>query len=560
MANRFINPNPQFLDNDAEPLSSGTLSFYLTGSSTPAATYIDAALGTTNSWPIPLNSAGRPTESIFLSPTVTYKVVLTNATGTVIWTEDPVVDPAANVTAAVQVYPGNPNGNVAGNQGTLGGSGASMIWDITNNLLYICTTTGSASTAVWTSTTATLAGAVQLTGVITPAALSGNQDNYNPAGGASASEWRIDLSANVDITGFGSGVAGRILITPNVSTSNYIRFCGESAPNTASTAANRLDIPGYVTVGPRQCAFWQYDAVQSRWKLIAATGYSGRTVLVDAATVAWDLSTGRDFEVTLGGARTLGAFTKGTVGQNGFLLVKQDGTGGRSLAMTDPVYDFPGNNPAGQSAGVNEEAWYAYLVTAANTAMQIRRIGGAIGEGGRDLLSAQTAAVSATIDFVLTKWLTLYDRFEVDFDNVLAATDNDALWMRTSTDGGSTYSAGAANYSWRLLRLRNTVSDTGIVNATDTTLVIIPPDNTCGLSNVATETASGTVKLHSPTAVGKFKAIWSSVHYPATAAEDFCRVEGSGIRNTSADVDAIRFLCSTGNITSGTFRLYGVRK
>src|SRR5215212_5976644 len=150
MGNRYIDPNPQYFDNSGNVLAGGFLYFYTTLTTTLAAVYTTSALAVAQSNPMELDSAGRPTGSIFLDPSVTYKVVLKNSAGTEIWNKDPCVDHAANVSAAVQVYPGSPTGNVAGNAGTLGGSGASMVYDITNSLLYVCTTTGTAATAVWT--------------------------------------------------------------------------------------------------------------------------------------------------------------------------------------------------------------------------------------------------------------------------------------------------------------------------------------------------------------------------------------------------------------------------
>lgn len=50
---------------------------------------------------------------------------------------------AAPITSFVLSYPGNPNGFVAGVQ-------YQLLWDTVDNILYVCTTTGSASTAVWT--------------------------------------------------------------------------------------------------------------------------------------------------------------------------------------------------------------------------------------------------------------------------------------------------------------------------------------------------------------------------------------------------------------------------
>lgn len=42
----------------------------------------------------------------------------------------------------IQSYAGDPNSNVAGTQ-------YQLLWDTTNNEMYVCTTTGTASTAVW---------------------------------------------------------------------------------------------------------------------------------------------------------------------------------------------------------------------------------------------------------------------------------------------------------------------------------------------------------------------------------------------------------------------------
>lgn len=70
-----------------------------------------------------------------------------------------------------------------------------------------------------------------------------------------------------------------------------------------------------------------YVTVDQYW---GAAAYVG---LVDAATVALDLSTGLNFTVTLGGNRTLGFPTNPKVGQSGYIEIVQDGTGGRTLSF-----------------------------------------------------------------------------------------------------------------------------------------------------------------------------------------------------------------------------------
>jgi len=48
------------------------------------------------------------------------------------------------------VYAGNPNGNVAGVSAVNGFTTASLLWDSAHSILWMCTVTGNAATAVWT--------------------------------------------------------------------------------------------------------------------------------------------------------------------------------------------------------------------------------------------------------------------------------------------------------------------------------------------------------------------------------------------------------------------------
>ena len=70
--------------------------------------------------------------------------------------------------------------------------------------------------------------------------------------------------------------------------------------------------------------------------------------LTDAATIATDASLGDSFTVTLGGNRTLGNPTNAVDGQRLFFRIRQDGTGGRTLALDTKFRD-----PAGYYTGVD---------------------------------------------------------------------------------------------------------------------------------------------------------------------------------------------------------------
>jgi hypothetical protein len=181
MSNRFENPFEQMFGATARTSSTaGKLYFYLTGSSTPTNTYSDPDLAPGQS-PTPTRSCstayGRH-GAIFLDPAVTYKVVLKDSDGVTIATADPVVDPAANVTAAFQVNAGNPNGSVAGSAGharrcsALRSSGTSPTTFSTS-----ARRPAPRLTAVWTfRSQPTSAGAIVKSGIITPTALAANAD------------------------------------------------------------------------------------------------------------------------------------------------------------------------------------------------------------------------------------------------------------------------------------------------------------------------------------------------------------------------------------------------
>lgn len=89
MAERYINPVPQYLDTGGESIAGARVFFFEAGTSTPLDTYTDETLVTPNSNPVVCDGDGR-LPAVFLSP-VDYKVVLKEADEDVtIWERDPV--------------------------------------------------------------------------------------------------------------------------------------------------------------------------------------------------------------------------------------------------------------------------------------------------------------------------------------------------------------------------------------------------------------------------------------------------------------------------------------
>lgn len=103
-----------------------------------------------------------------------------------------------------------------------------------------------------------------LTGVLTPAQITSNTNNYAPTDLATATVLRLNTSGIFNITGLTGGSAGRILVIHNIGTNAFI-LIPESA---SSTAANRFSLSQEIRIAPNQSITLQYDATLTRWKSI----------------------------------------------------------------------------------------------------------------------------------------------------------------------------------------------------------------------------------------------------------------------------------------------------
>ena len=81
-------PRPQFVDSNGAPMSGGTLTFYVAGSTTPQNTYTDSTGAVANANPITLNVRGETPNEVWLLGGVGYKLVLKDSFGSTVWTTD----------------------------------------------------------------------------------------------------------------------------------------------------------------------------------------------------------------------------------------------------------------------------------------------------------------------------------------------------------------------------------------------------------------------------------------------------------------------------------------
>ncbi len=114
-----------------------------------------------------------------------------------------------------------------------------------------------------------LSDAITLPGSISPAEITGDQDDYDPTGLSGATVLRLSSDSNRAITGLAGGIDGRIVIIYNVGAQKF-RFTNEDA---ASTAANRFSFVNTrsVMVFPNDGVIFRYDGTESRWHTISRT-------------------------------------------------------------------------------------------------------------------------------------------------------------------------------------------------------------------------------------------------------------------------------------------------
>lgn len=174
------------------------------------------------------------------------------------------------------------------------------------------------------------------------------------------------------------------------------------------------------------------------------------------------------------------------------------------------------------------------------------------GVSSRTLLATKTASASASLDFTEFDNGT-YRRYEFELDAVIPATDAVSLNMLTSTDGGATYDSGASDYTWNA----NGFSGASATQGGAATAAAIQMNTVIVWGSDTNETGvNGKISLWAAPAAtytvmeGRI-AGWSS-------AGTLLRLSLGGARLSAADVDACQFLFSSGNIESGTIRMFGI--
>lgn len=170
--------------------------------------------------------------------------------------------------------------------------------------------------------------------------------------------------------------------------------------------------------------------------------------------------------------------------------------------------------------------------------------------GGLVLLEQHTASSSATLDFT-TWYSSTYDDYEIHALAVLPATADAKLLMRMSTNAGVSYDSGT-NYGWELFAMAFNATGSDGANG-GATSIQLSFGSTTGTAPIV-----GVYRLFSPGSASLYKMVISSTR--SISSTQRLSGVGGGAYEVATAVNAFQFLMSSGNIASGTIRVYGVAK
>jgi len=179
--------------------------------------------------------------------------------------------------------------------------------------------------------------------------------------------------------------------------------------------------------------------------------------------------------------------------------------------------------------------------------------GGAV--GAWEFISTATISNDATVDIDLTG---THKMFVLHIDNLIPANDaSEFLWMRFSTNGGSSFLEGASDYAWANRGASGIIDLFADQDATDSK-IIITRDTDRELGTTAGESLNGFVYIHNANQTARAVIATTEICYVDSEADIISlNTRGALIANID-EVDAVQFLASSGNLTSGRISLYGV--
>lgn len=340
----------------------------------------------------------------------------------------------------------------------------------------------------------------------------------------------------------------KLATTAYVDAQAPVSAANKALSNLASTAVN-------VSISPGTDNSIDLGDGTHRWnELFLAALRTGTTAADTLVFTARNTGGGTDttfITLTAGAAPTCAiqnaSITGGTVASLASpLAVASGGTGVSSTTAyavlcggttsTNPVQSIASVGTAGQVLTSNGAGALPTFQAAAG------------GAGALVFIASATASASATISFDNNLSAT-YDNYLVMIENLLPATNAVTFQCRVGTGAGPTYQA--TNYSG------NIYSNVGATSfASGTTAIDCNP--TSRLSNTANRVSAYRFYLFNVNNATTDKNLVGQADYWDSSASTDANAAVAGRWQGATVLTSLRFLMSSGNISTGVFKLYGI--
>ena len=399
------------------------------------------------------------------------------------------------------------------------------------------------------------------TGTVTSVAISGTDgiqvDSGSPITSSGTIQLGVDaatMKTTLDLSGTNSGdqnvfstfaVSGQSNVVADSTSDTLTLVAGSNITITTDASTDSITINSTASgsgdvVGPASAtdnAIVRFDSTTG--KLIQDSGIT----IADGASGT--LSGSNSGDVTLSGTPDYITISGQTI-TRGLIDLTTDVTGDlplSNLAQASAASKLLGRGSA-SGGGDFEEITLGSGLSMSGTTLS------ASGSGGGNWVLISTTTISGSPTNIDFSFSGSYRNYMLQFEDVIGSSDlNFILRMQTSSNGGSSFDSGSANYGYAYgpLGTYGPVQTTG-------TYIQFQASATVGKSTVG---LWGEVEFYDPLASTKktfckwnlLGQVWSS------AASNI--IIGSGVRDSAAVVNAIRLFWSVGTFTSGKIRLFG---
>ncbi len=386
-----------------------------------------------------------------------------------------------------------------------------------------------------------------------------------------------DLAADANedrpIVAGGTGASTAAAARANLALPHWVSIAGgpDTDDDDANTGGNGTFAEGSLVYDPTGNVLYQCtDASTGAAVWVAFTAGASIASLVEDTTpqlggpldansqqIRW--SKGAD--VASAGALTLGAdgnsfditgttaiTSIGTFGVGTTVILRFDD----ALTLTHHATDLILPGGANITTAAGDIAIFTEYATGDWRCVSYQVAATAPGAGGGGLELIASGSVSAAAAFAATDLTSDYAAYLLVFQDLVPANDGVNLFLRTSTDNGSSYDSGASNYGWTRPEIA-AASYNYQSSSADTEI-----DMLRNCSNVATEPISGQIWIYNPSDAGEYtRAKFDLEHINSSSL--FLRAMGFGERLAAEDVDAFQLLFSAGNVATMDYWLYGLR-